>query len=171
MRLRRRSPLYDPFRGDEVQVEIRLKEDHVGDYSIMHSVSLLHPLLKDAMREAASAQHASDVATGIPHMATSSWGYEPSPRRLVAHASGGGRGRGFFDTKQSSIFARLMGWSEAFSNFERPSRQSSTLPWRTTAVSTRTLDDCCPCQSGPGTSPGWRARSRSCAPRLIIVYR
>ena len=35
----------------------------------MHFVSLLHPLLKDAMREAASAKHASDVATGIPHMA------------------------------------------------------------------------------------------------------
>ena len=45
------SPFYDA-------VEIRLKEDHVGDDSIMHSVSLLHPLLKDAMREAASAQHA-----------------------------------------------------------------------------------------------------------------
>ena len=50
-------------------VEIKLKEDHVGDSSIMHFVSLLHPLLKDAMREAASAEYASGVATSMPHMA------------------------------------------------------------------------------------------------------
>ena len=47
-------------------VEIKLKEDHVGDSSIMHFVSLLHPLLKGEMREVATAEHTSRLGRSEP---------------------------------------------------------------------------------------------------------
>ena len=41
---------------------------------------------------------------------TSSWGGVPSPRRLVAHACGGGRGRELFDTNQPRVSVKAQRW-------------------------------------------------------------